>query len=130
MFNKIILAGRLTKDPELRYTGQGLAVASFGLAVNSKTKQGDESKDETLFIDITVFGRQAETCGQYLSKGSPVIVDGRLRERRWESEGQKRSKFEVVSQDVRFLPKRSGEPSRGGQDGFTAPDEMTDLEPF
>ena len=130
MFNKIILAGRLTKDPELRYTGQGLAVATFGLAVNSRAKQGDDSKEETLFIDVTVFGKQAETCGQYLSKGAPVIVDGRLRERRWESEGQKRSKFEVVSQDVKFLPKRSGEPFKGSQDGFSAPDEMTDIEPF
>ncbi|MEO5357030.1 MAG: single-stranded DNA-binding protein [Nitrospirae bacterium YQR-1] len=130
MFNKVIFVGNLTKDPELRYTSQGTAVASFSLAVNSRGKQGDDLKDETLFIDITVFGKQAEPCGQYLSKGSPVLVEGRLRERRWEVEGQKRSKFEVISQTVKFLPRR-GEASRGSHDGFSSPpDEMTDLEPF
>lgn len=106
-FNKVILIGNLTKNPELRYTPSGTPVASFGLAVNRKFRQGDELKDEVCYIDIVVFGKQAEHCGQYLGKGSGVIVDGRLQQRRWETEdGQKRSKHEVVAQTVNFLPRR------------------------
>ena len=106
-FNKVILIGNLTKSPELRYTPSGTPVASFGLAVNRRFRQGEELKEEVCYIDIVVFGKQAEHCGQYLSKGNGVIVDGRLQQRRWESEdGQKRSKHEVVAQTVTFLPKR------------------------
>ncbi|MEC4678015.1 MAG: single-stranded DNA-binding protein, partial [Nitrospirota bacterium] len=98
-FNKTILMGNLTKDPEIRYTPSGTAVANFGLAVNHRYKQGDEMRDEVCFIDIVVFGKQAENCGQYLSKGQGIIVDGRLQQRRWESDdGQKRSRHEVVAQ--------------------------------
>ena len=106
-YNKVILIGNLTKDPEIRYTPNGTAVANFRLAVNRRYKQGDEFKEEVCYIDIVVFGKQAESCGQYLNKGSGVIVEGRLQERRWDTEdGQKRSKHEVVAQTVRFLPKR------------------------
>ncbi len=106
-FNKVILIGNLTRDPEIRYTPGGTAVANFRMAVNRKYKQGDEFREEVCYIDIVVFGKQAESCGQYLNKGSGVIVEGRLQEKRWESEeGQKRSKHEVVAQTVRFLPKR------------------------
>ncbi len=108
-FNKVILMGNLTKDPEIRYAPSGTAVASFGLAVNRRYKQGDETKEEVCFIDIVVFGKQAENSGQYLSKGQGVIIDGRLQQRRWDSEdGQKRSKHEVVVQSMQFLPKRTG----------------------
>lgn len=115
-FNKVILMGNLTKDPEIRYTPSGTAVANFGLAVNHRYKQGDEMRDEVCFIDIVVFGKQAENCGQYLSKGQGIIVDGRLQQRRWESEdGQKRSRHEVVAQSVTFLPKRQpGTQDEGG----------------
>ncbi|MEJ2683576.1 MAG: single-stranded DNA-binding protein [Candidatus Sulfobium sp.] len=133
MYNKIILIGNLTKDPELRYTPQGTPVASFRLAVNYQYKQGDDMKKETTFIDIVVFGRQAESCSQYLNKGSSALVEGRLQERRWESEGQQRSKFEVVAQAVKFLsPRRGGgQGSTGqGEGEFPPPDETTDLEPF
>lgn len=107
-FNKVILIGNLTKDPEIRYTPSGTPVANFRLAVNHRFKQGDEYREDVCFIDIVVFGKQAENCGQYLSKGSSVIVDGRLQERRWETEEkQKRSKHEVVAQSVRFFPKRT-----------------------
>jgi single-strand DNA-binding protein len=107
-FNKVILIGNLTKDPEIRYTPGGTAVASFRLAVNHRYKQGEELKEEVCFIDVVVFGKQAENCGQYLGKGHSVIVDGRLQERRWQTEeGQKRSKHEVVAQSVRFFPKRT-----------------------
>ena len=115
-FNKVILIGNLTKDPEIRYTPSGTPVANLGLAVNHRYKQGDEMRDDVCFIDIVVFGKQAENCGQYLSKGQGIIVDGRLQQRRWESEdGQKRSRHEVVAQSVRFLSKRTSD-SRDEED--------------
>ncbi len=114
-FNKVILIGNLTKNPELRYTPNGTPVASFGLAVNRKYRQNEELKEEVCFVDIVVFGKQAEHCGQYLGKGQGVIVDGRLQQRRWETDdGQKRSKHEVVAQTVTFLPKRQ---DSGGESG-------------
>lgn len=114
-FNKVILLGNLTRDPEVRYTPNGIAVASFAIAVNRKYKQGDETKDEVSYIDIVVFGKQAESCGQYINKGDSVLIDGRLQQRRWETEdGQKRSKVEVVAQSVNFMPKRSWSGSGGG----------------
>jgi single-strand DNA-binding protein len=130
MYNKIILIGNLTKDPELRYTPQGTPVASFRLAVNYRYKQADEMKQETTFIDNVVFGKQAESCSKYLSKGSAVLVEGRLQERRWESNGQQRSKFEVIAQTVRFLPRRGGIQEQGGESDTIPPEETTDLEPF
>lgn len=141
MFNRVILIGNLTKDPDVRYTPGGTPVTTLRLAVTSKYKQGDEMKDETLFIDAVVFGKQAETCGQYLSKGNPVLVEGRLRERKWESEGTQKSRVEVVVNSVRFLPKRESASSAGSHAGsgysrtsasdeFPPPDEITDLEPF
>jgi len=133
MYSKVILIGRLTKDPELRYTPKGTPVASFSLAVNYKYKQSDEMREETTFIDIVVFGKLAEFSGQYLNKGTAAIVDGRLQQRRWESDGQQRSKIEVVAQSVNFLPgskRAAGEESSGGEGDFTPPDEKTDLEPF
>src|SRR5208282_4451774 len=106
MFNRIILIGNLTRDPEVRYTPGGTPVTTIRLAVSSKFKQGDDTKEETLFIDTVVFGKQAESCGKFLNKGNPVLVEGRLRERKWESEGVQKSKFEVIARDVRFMPKR------------------------
>jgi single-strand DNA-binding protein len=87
-FNKVILIGNLTRNPELRYTPNGTPVASLGLAVSRRYKQGEELKEEVCFVDIVVFGKQAEHCGQYLSKGSGIIVDGRLQQRRWETEAR------------------------------------------
>ena len=115
-FNKVILIGNLTKNPELRYTPNGTPVTSFGLAVNRRYRQAEDLKEEVCYIDIVVFGKQAENCGQYLSKGNGVIVDGRLQQRRWETEdGQKRSKHEVVAQTVTFLPKRQESSGEAGQ---------------
>jgi single-strand DNA-binding protein len=130
MYNKIILIGNLTKDPELRYTPQGTPVASFRLAVNRRYKQADEVKQETTFIDNVVFGKQAESCSKYLNKGSSVLVEGRLQERRWESNGQQRSKFEVIAQSVRFLSKRGGSQEQVVEGDIIPPEETTDLEPF
>ena len=130
MYNKIILIGNLTKDPELRYTPQGTPVASFRLAVNYRYKQADEVKQETTFIDNVVFGKQAESCSKYLNKGSSVLVEGRLQERKWESNGQQRSKFEVIAQSVRFLSKRGGSQEQAVEGDVIPPEETTDLEPF
>ena len=116
-FNKVILMGNLTRDPELRYNPNGTAVASFTVALNRKYRQGDEDKEEVSFIDIVVWGKQAENCGQYLGKGSGVLVEGRLQQRRWETDdGQKRSKVEVVAQSVQFMPKRGAGAEAGADD--------------
>jgi len=134
MFNKVILIGNLTKDPELRYTPQGTPVASFRLAVNYRYKQSasgsDDMKQETLFIDNVVFGKQAESCSKYLNKGSSVLVEGRLTERRWESDGQQKSKFEVIAQSVRFLSRKAGPGELATEGDVVPPEETTDLEPF
>jgi len=135
VYNKIILIGNLTKDPELRYTPQGTPVATLRLAVNYRYKQSTEAKQETMFIDNVVFGKQAESCSKYLNKGSSVLVEGRLQERRWESNGQQRSKFEVIAQSVRFLSRKGGSQSAeadalGGESDIIPPEETTDLEPF
>lgn len=129
MYNKIILIGNLTKDPEMRYAQSGLSVCNFRIAVNTSMRK-DDDKRETLFIDIITFDKQADVCGKYLSKGKSVLVEGRLQERRWETEeGQQRSKVEVVAQTVRFLSRKSEEPQR--QDDFTEPPtESTVEDPF
>ncbi len=131
MFNKVILIGNLTKDPELRYTPQGTPVSTFRLAINYRYKQGDDLKQETTFIDIVVFGKQAESCSQYLNKGSSVLVEGRLQERRWETDGQQKSKFEIVAQSVKFLSSKKDASGVSSQrDEAAPPPETTDLEPF
>jgi single-strand DNA-binding protein len=115
-FNKVILIGNLTRDPEMRYTPNGTAVTTLALAVNRRYRQGDENREETTYVDIVVFGRQAETCSQYLAKGSGVVVDGRLSQRRWEADdGTKRSKHEVVANEVRFMPRREGAAMASGE---------------
>lgn len=103
--NRVFLIGRLTRDPELRYTPSGLAVANFGLATSrSYTLSSGEKKEEVCFVRIVVWGRQAETCSQYLSKGRLIFVEGRLQYRAWETQdGQKRSTLEVRADRVQFL---------------------------
>jgi len=105
-FNKVLLMGNLTKDPELRYTPQGTAVANLRLAVNRKfrDRNNQELKDEVCFITAVVWDKQAETCNQYLHKGSPVFIEGRLQSRSWEdSSGQKRNTIEVRAERIQFL---------------------------
>jgi len=103
--NRVILAGNLTKDPELRYTTTGIPVASLDIAINERVKKNDDWVDETLFINrITVWRRQAEIASEYLKKGRPVLIEGRLRRSQWETEsGEKRSNLEVVASRVHFL---------------------------
>jgi len=114
-FNKVILVGNLTRDPELRYTPNGKAIAKIGLAVNRTwTSESGEKKEEVTFVDIDTFGRTAENVGQYMRKGSPILIEGRLRLDQWDDKqtGQKRSKLGVVAETVQFL----GSP-RGGEGG-------------
>ena len=103
--NKVFLAGNLTRDPEVRYTPSGTAVAKLGLAVSdSYTNKAGEKVETTCFVDVDVWSRQAEACGEYLSKGSPVLVEGRLQLDQWESkEGEKRSKLKVHADRIQFL---------------------------
>jgi single-strand DNA-binding protein len=107
--NKVFLMGNLTRDPELRYIPSGTAVANFTLAINRPYKDSSgEKKEEVSFIKIVVWGRMAEICGEYLTKGRPVLVEGRLKSRSWETEdGQKRSALDVVASNVQFLGSRS-----------------------
>ena len=106
-YNKVILIGNLTRDPELRYTPKGVAIAKIGLAVNRAWRDATsgELKEEVTFVDIDAFGKQAETIGQYLKKGSPLMVEGRLRLDSWEDKqtNQKRSKLGVVLESFQFL---------------------------
>ena len=105
-YNKVILMGHLTRDIELRYTPNGSPLASGGIAVNRRYKQGDELKEEVCFVDFVLFGKQAESVGQYLAKGSAVLIDGRLKLESWEKDGEKRSKHVVVAESVTFLDKK------------------------
>ena len=104
-FNKVILAGNLTRDPELRYTPKGMAIAKIGLAINRRWKsETGEMKEETTFVDVDAFGKTAETIGQYLKKGRPILIEGRLRYQTWEDKqsGQKKSKLGVVMETFQF----------------------------
>jgi len=113
-FNQVVLMGNLTRDPELRQTPNGQQVCSFSLALNRSYKGADGNWQEaTDFIDVVAWGPLGERVAQYLSKGRPCLVNGRLQSRSWEQEGQKRSKVEVVAQDVTFLGGGEG----GGQGG-------------
>ncbi|MBJ06049.1 MAG: single-stranded DNA-binding protein [Verrucomicrobiaceae bacterium] len=112
--NKVMLIGNLTRDPELRYTPKGTAVAELGMAINRvwSNDQGQRQEDTT-FVDVTLWGRQAELAQQYLGKGRPVYIEGRLQMDSWEDKntGQKRSKLKVVGENMQFLPGGGG----GGQ---------------
>jgi single-strand DNA-binding protein len=125
--NSVVLLGNLTRDPEVRYTPSGTPVATLGLAVNNRMKQGDEWKDDPCFIDVVVFGKQAESCGEYLAKGQSILVEGRLRYRTWEGQdGQKRSKHEVTAFRVQFMPKGGRAPGSGGFGGDMSEGESMD----
>jgi single-strand DNA-binding protein len=113
--NKVMLLGNLTRDPELRYAPNGTPVANFGLAINRRYRQGEEWREEVCYVDVVTFGRQAETVGEYLSKGNLAMIEGRLQWRSWETEdGQKRSKHEVVANHVQFMPRMQGDGSGAG----------------
>lgn len=116
-YNKVLLLGNLTRDPQVRYTPGGTAVAELGLAVNRTwfDKQANQKKEETTFVDVTLWGRQAEVAGEYLSKGRSVFIEGRLQLDQWEDKtsGEKRSKLKVVGEAMQMVGGRS----EGGGDG-------------
>ncbi|HEX9048018.1 MAG TPA: single-stranded DNA-binding protein [Verrucomicrobiae bacterium] len=116
-FNKVILVGNLTRDPELRYTPKGTAIAKIGIAVNRVwTNEAGEKKEEVTFVDVDVFGRTAENVGQYMRKGRPILIEGRLRLEQWDDKqtGQKKSKLSVVAEIVQFLGSANGGAGEGG----------------
>lgn len=114
-YNRVILIGNLTRDPELRYTPSGTAVTEIGLAVNDRRKTANgEWVDETTFVDVTLWARQAEVASEYLSKGSNVMIEGRLKLDSWETDGQKRSKLRVVGERMQMLGARQGSGGGGG----------------
>ena len=118
-FNKVVLVGNLTRDPELRYTPKGTAIAKLGLAVNRVwTNEAGEKKEEVTFVDVDVFGRTAENVGQYMRKGRPILIEGRLKLDQWDDKqtGQKKSRLGVVAENVQFLGSASG----GGEGGGSA----------
>ena len=121
-FNRVILAGNLTRDPELRYTPKGTAIAKFGLAINRtwKTETG-ETKEEVTFVDVDAFGRQAEVVAQYMKKGRPFLVEGRLKLDQWEDKNthQKQSKLKVVLEGFSFID------TKGADGGVPSPAPRT-----
>src|ERR1035437_3276644 len=120
-FNKVILMGNLTRDPQLKYLPSQMAVAEFGLAVNHKfkTKTG-EDREDVLFIDVAAFGKQAEVINQYCQKGKPILIEGRLKYDTWEDKngGGKRSKHSIVVENFQFVGSRDG-----GGGGGASPDQ-------
>jgi len=118
-FNKVILLGNLTRDPEVRYTPKGTAVTELGMAVNRVyTAENGEKREETTFVDVTLWGRTAEIAGEYLKKGRPVLIEGRLQLDTWDDKqsGQKRSKLKVVADGLQLLGSRPGGGGGGGGD--------------
>ena len=121
-FNRVILMGNLTRDPELRYIPSGMAVTEIGLAVNDYRKgQNGEKIEETTFVEITLWGRQAEVVSEYCAKGRPILVEGRLKYDAWEKDGQKRSKLSVVGERVQLLGSKEGGEGGGGGYRQSAP---------
>jgi len=137
--NKVFLMGNLTRDPELRYVPSGSAIANFTVAINRAYKDASgEKKEEVSFVRVVVWGKMAEVCGEYLTKGRPVLVEGRLKSRSWEGQdGQKRSAMDVVATSVQFLGSRDkkqggygdqGEAVSTGHEAVSAPVESIDVD--
>ncbi len=106
-YNRVVLMGNLTRDPELRYIPSGTAVSEIGLAVNDRVKKNDQWVDEVTFVDVTLWGRTAEVANEYLSKGASILIEGRLKLDTWEKDGQKRSKLRVVAEKMQMVGGRN-----------------------
>lgn len=124
--NRVLLVGNLTRDPELTHTAGGTAVAKFGIAVNSREKVGEVWQDRADFFDVTVFGHQADAVDEYLVKGRPAAVDGRLRQDRWQDKdsGGNRSKIVVIADNVQFLPHGQNGSSGRHEESQAPPDDV------
>ena len=128
-FNRVILVGNLTRDIELKYTPGGTAVTDVGMAVNDRRKNASgEWVDETTFVDVTLWGRTAEVASEYLGKGSPILVEGRLKLDTWETEGQKRSKLRVVCERMQMLSSPGSGGSSGGRSRSSSVDHSGDYD--
>lgn len=110
-FNRVILIGNVTRDIECKYLQSGTAVAEMGMAVNDKVKKGDQWIDEVTYVDVTLWGRTAEVAGEYLAKGSPVFIEGRLKLDSWEKDGKKNYKMRVVAEKMQMLGSKRGDES-------------------
>ena len=118
--NKVMLMGNLTRDPEIKYTPKGTAIANFGIAINrTYTPEGGEKREEVTFIDLEAFGRTAEVIGEYFKKGRPIFIEGRLKLDQWDDKttGKKQSKLRVVVESFEFLASREGGAAGGGGEG-------------
>lgn len=131
-YNRVVLVGNLTRDVELRYTPSGTAVTDISMAVNERIKRNDQWVEEANFFDVTMWGRTAEVASEYLSKGSNVLVEGRLRQERWEQDGQKRSKVKVICEKMQMLGSKGGgqgsSPSSGRSSAAPAPHQRPQAE--
>ena len=117
-FNRVILLGNLTRDPELRYIQSGMAVTDIGLAINDRRKNPNgEWVDDPVFVDITLWGRTAEVVSEYCSKGKPLFVEGHLKYETWETDGQKRSKLKVVGDRIQLLGSKDSAGGGGSYEG-------------
>jgi len=124
--NKVLLIGNLTRDPDLRYIPSGAPVANFGLAINrTYTNTDGEKVDDVCFVEVVAWNRLAEVCGEFLAKGRPVFVEGRLQMDTWEQEdGQKRSRLKVVAQNIQFLGSGQKSDSEASSEGEGADDDI------
>ena len=124
--NRVVLTGNLTRDPELSSTGGGLSICKLGIAVNTRRRNNDGGwEDKPNFFRVTVFGRQAESCSQYLKKGRPVAIDGRLEWSQWERDGQKRESIDIIADTVQFL---GGREDAGNGNGFSSSVRATETD--
>ncbi|MEI7879880.1 MAG: single-stranded DNA-binding protein [bacterium] len=124
--NKVFLIGNLTRDPEVSYLPSGKALAKIRLAINNKYKLASgEEREETCYVNVAVWGKQGEACGQYLSKGSPLLVEGRLKYDEWEKDGQKHNRLEVVADRTQFI----GAPKRGAEYSDSADSPAGEIRP-
>jgi single-strand DNA-binding protein len=128
-FNKVIIVGNLTRDPEVRFIPSGTAVCDISLAVNSQwtDRKSNERKEEVTFVEVTLWGRTAEIAGEYLAKGRPVLIEGRLHQDSWEDKetGQKRSKMKVIAESMQLLGSRDGGAGQGNSGGGSASGRTT-----
>lgn len=110
-YNRVIIMGNLTRDPEVKQLPSGTTVAELGIAVNDRVKKNNEWVDETCFVDVTLFGRTAEIADQYLRKGNSTLIEGRLKYESWEKDGQKRTKIKVLGDKLTLLGKGNADPA-------------------
>lgn len=130
-FNKVILVGNLTRDPELKYIPSGTAVCELGLAINEREKRGDEWIESTTFVDVTCWGRTAEVASEYLTKGASVLIEGRLKLDTWEKDGKKNSKLRVVGERMQMLGGKSEAKPQAATTSYKPPKfQTTSEDPF